>query len=581
MPVGNRSKKAIARAAAAKTALPPVADNATPDKEKSNPSEVECLGRRKYADVVVQTFTGDQLASVSQENVLTIEQPQGCSMQPTTSGSSLSSKASTELSETQKIPFFSGNPDVEKTTGLLHLYKKRDFKPLGFCSFQYYNGSLFSDNPQTMECSMLCMIGVPSLVTLQELIKFVSPHSSTIDWMKIVRDQMPNQYMVIIGFKSHEIAVQFFKDYNGAPFSAIEPDKCSLVFVERIEMVKEGDGGSLPMESVTELPTCAVCLERMDDDVLTILCNHTFHAQCLEQWTDTTCPVCRYHQTPELQSDQKCFDCGKTTDLWICLICGNIGCGRYADAHAYRHFEITSHTFTMQIGGGRVWDYAGDNYVHRLIQNSTDGKMVEFQNGATNNAEVPSEEKTEAIQLEYTCLLTSQLENQRKFFENKLKEAEQRAEKFEVFANAQIESLNDQISLLHKENDKMKRELTESLQAKQAVEKKLQNLTTKHNKILSELSEERTMNSLLRADHEKWTSKVAELNEENRTQQSRYNAEITDLKEQVRDLMMHFEAQNKFQETVKAEQVSEKELREGVLTVESSPSKTKRRSKKS
>lgn len=32
------------------------------------------------------------------------------------------------------------------------------------------------------------------------------------------------------------------------------------------------------------------------------------------------------------------------------------------------------------------------------------------------------------------------------------------------------------------------------------------------------------MNSLLRADHEKWTSKVAELNEENRTQQSRYNA---------------------------------------------------------
>lgn len=32
MPVGNRSKKAIARAAAAKTALPPVADNATPDK---------------------------------------------------------------------------------------------------------------------------------------------------------------------------------------------------------------------------------------------------------------------------------------------------------------------------------------------------------------------------------------------------------------------------------------------------------------------------------------------------------------------------------------------------------------------
>lgn len=25
-----------------------------------------------------------------------------------------------------------------------------------------------------------------------------------------------------------------------------------------------------------------------------------------------------------------------------------------------------------------MWDYAGDNYVHRLIQSKTDGKLVEF-----------------------------------------------------------------------------------------------------------------------------------------------------------------------------------------------------------
>jgi hypothetical protein len=62
------------------------------------------------------------------------------------------------------------------------------------------------------------------------------------------------------------------------------------------------------------------------------------------------CPICRYTQTPELVPDQKCFglisihvlfiikitDCGRTSDLWMCLICGNIGCGRYAEAHAYK-----------------------------------------------------------------------------------------------------------------------------------------------------------------------------------------------------------------------------------------------------
>lgn len=87
----------------------------------------------------------------------------------------------------------------------------------------------------------------------------------------------------------------------------------------------------------------------MDDGLLTILCNHTFHAECLRKWTDTSyfyilyfcfiyfrCPVCRNSQTPDLVPDQICNECNKNTDLWMCLICGNIGCGRYAKAHAYK-----------------------------------------------------------------------------------------------------------------------------------------------------------------------------------------------------------------------------------------------------
>ncbi len=46
--------------------------------------------------------------------------------------------------------------------------------------------------------------------------------------------------------------------------------------------------------------------------------------------------------------------------------------------HAYNHFKLTQHTYSMQLGSNRVWDYAADNYVHRLIQNKTDGKLVQF-----------------------------------------------------------------------------------------------------------------------------------------------------------------------------------------------------------
>ena len=45
------------------------------------------------------------------------------------------------------------------------------------------------------------------------------------------------------------------------------------------------------------------------------------------------------------------------------------------------HFLDTGHTYTMRVGSTRVWDYVGDNFVHRLVQNKEDGKMVEVEDG--------------------------------------------------------------------------------------------------------------------------------------------------------------------------------------------------------
>lgn len=33
---------------------------------------------------------------------------------------------------------------------------------------------------------------------------------------------------------------------------------------------------------------------------------------------------------------------------------------------------------SMELQSQRVWDYVGDGYVHRLIQNARDGKLVEL-----------------------------------------------------------------------------------------------------------------------------------------------------------------------------------------------------------
>jgi len=86
--------------------------------------------------------------------------------------------------------------------------------------------------------------------------------------------------------------MDFFHSFNGMPFNSLEPDCCcNLVFVSKVEVMKENEPGcSAPPSQHTELPVCAVCLERMDesvDGILTILCNHSFHGNCLTKWGDT------------------------------------------------------------------------------------------------------------------------------------------------------------------------------------------------------------------------------------------------------------------------------------------------------
>lgn len=60
---------------------------------------------------------------------------------------------------------------------------------------------------------------------------------------------------------------------------------------------------------------------------------------------------------------------GKIRTIIIC---------RYKEGHAITHWKDTQHCYSLELDTQRVWDYVGDNYVHRLIQSKTDGKLVEF-----------------------------------------------------------------------------------------------------------------------------------------------------------------------------------------------------------
>ncbi|XP_069789489.1 BRCA1-associated protein isoform X2 [Narcine bancroftii] len=521
------------------------------------------IGCREMRDMVIETITTskdkDGVESVLKldqknrngtdlvEKAITIDPNDNSKLCKEQSGNAPDSP-SKQLPD--QISFFSGNSSVEVVHGIMHLYK---------------TDKMTSLKEDVRRSAMLCILTIPATMTSHDLMRFVAPFDDSIEHMKIIRDSTPNQYMVLVKFYSQAEADGFYTACNGRQFNSIEEDVCQLVYVERAEVIKSEDGASLPVMGVTELPPCIVCLERMDESVngvLTILCNHSFHSHCLQHWEDTTCPVCRYCQTPEPVEENKCFECGVQENLWICLICGHIGCGRYVSRHAYKHFEETQHTYAMQLTNHRVWDYAGDNYVHRLVASKTDGKIVQYE----CEGDTCQDEKIDALQLEYSYLLTSQLESQRIYWENKIVHLEKDAAE-------EINNMKTKFKETIEKCDSLEQKLNELMKDKQALERKCSQLNNRVLKLSTELKEEQEMNKYLRTNQIQLQTKLKEEEKLLKDTCDEKDRQITEVQEQLRDVMFYLEAQQKINEMPAdtRQEIQEGQINIGVASAALSP----------
>lgn len=240
------------------------------------------------------------------------------------------------------------------------------------------------------------------------------------------RDASPNKTLVLLKFQEQTAANDFISIHTGTTFSR-NPGRGETCQPIRIHHLKLHDVPSasptallelldVTRESTYELPTCPVCLERMDAVVtglVTSPCTHTGDCQCLARWTTPgteTCPVCRIAVRAAPAAGTRCMACPAEEPTrrdgeeeghsnWVCTVCAYLGCSRYEAGHARDHWTETGHAFSMEIETGRVWNYIEDkcvcssfpfslfwfvgadtrgSYVHRLIQNKSDGKLVEL-----------------------------------------------------------------------------------------------------------------------------------------------------------------------------------------------------------
>ncbi|EAU39339.1 predicted protein [Aspergillus terreus NIH2624] len=481
--------------------------------------------------------------------------------------------------------------------GIVHLYRdvhetpylvKEDYPPelkgsAAAAARQSYDdlGSASSTPPREVvhpddDCTTLCILAVPSYMSPSDFLGFVGEGTrDDVSHFRMIRTARANRYMVLMKFRSGKKAREWQKEWNGKVFNSMEPETCHVVFVKTVEIQAVDPESQPPATTATtsgqpipsatlstrplaprtpaliELPTCPVCLERMDETtgLLTIICQHVFHCTCLQKWKGSGCPVCRYTQDDLRKTSQsagpsgddaeqppaECNVCHSDVNLWVCLICGHVGCGRYDGAHAFAHYKDTAHAFAMDLASQRVWDYVGDAYVHRIIQSKSDGKLVELP-AADHSALDPPDwsdavprEKLENISVEYTHLLTSQLESQRAYFEEVVERAVDKASQASAAAAAAQEAAeraDESLRALQTQYDRLVGETVPGLERdKLRAEKRADKAESMARKLEKEWREEKTMNESLMKRIEHLSSEVETLRVAN-----------ADLTEQNRDL---------------------------------------------
>lgn len=575
----------------------------------------------------------------------------------------------TNLASINTRAAFIPGEDTSGEQGIVHLYREAQETPGLYQSdgrisnSDLWNGSAAAKStqptsrtkpPRNEDCTLLSILAVPSYFTPKDFLAYIGQETiNAVSHFRMIRTSRLNRYMVLMKFKDGRFARQWQHDWNGKVFNSMEPETCHVVFIRSIEVVHNQDLVSSrkadlaspststapnrdntalrtslnasskplapPTPALVELPTCPVCLERMDETtgLLTILCQHVFHCTCLEKWSGGGCPVCRYShddfstgslRTPKKKFhasrgeyeiddpdlDLECGECRITQSLWQCLICGYVGCGRYAGKHAYRHYERTGHTFSLDLETQRVWDYDRDVYVHRIIANASSGSgetLIELP-GRRREGQVTALEdadrdldvmKRENLAFEYTHLLTSQLESQRVYFEelvakaaDKATEASKRAEKATEQASealTQLAQVSARVDALRHENEMLEKERARLQSKANKLEQTNKDLSAKFEEqklladALSENAKVREAKTDLQIKNEiaKLKQDLQDVQDESETK----SLLLEEAQQEARDLRAQMDAKRQLDALVASGQLSREDL-EGA-TIEFAP----------
>lgn len=166
----------------------------------------------------------------------------------------------------------------------------------------------------------------------------------------------------------------------------------------------------------------------------------------------------------------------------------------------------------MESNTQRVWDYAEDGYVHRLVQNEADGKIVELP--LHDESKKSNEEKIDKIGFEYSKLLITQLESQREYYENQLSEFKSSL----VYEKSQVNKLEKMMEELKvtvsesvNEMSILREEQRRKNEEKASLKEQNNNLLKLNKAMVQKLKMYETNTELLKKENEELHEQVSDL----------------------------------------------------------------------